>query len=195
MRAALLVIDVQRDFCPGGALPVRAGDEVIPAINRVAEAFEGAGLPIFFTRDWHPKDHVSFRSQGGAWPPHCVQGTAGAEFHPALRIPFGAVVISKGDDPEAEAYSGFQGTDLKTRLEALGVKKVFLCGLATDYCVRESAIDARRAGFATEVIQDCISAVNVEPRDGEKAISAMCEEGARMTTSASVINELTSTQQ
>ena len=195
LRGALLVVDVQRDFCPGGALPVRGGDRIIPGINRVTSAFARAGLPVFFTRDWHPKDHISFRSQGGRWPAHCVQGTAGAEFHPALRIPAGAVVISKGDDPRAEAYSGFQGTDLKARLKELGVKKVFLCGLATDYCVRETTIDARHAGFAVDVMEDCTRPVNAKPRDGDRAVSVMRSAGAKMTTSSAVIRELASTQQ
>ena len=195
MHAALLVVDVQRDFCPGGALPVKDGDEVVPGINRVVRAFKHAGLPIFFTRDWHPPEHISFKSQGGPWPPHCVEGTAGAGFHPALRIPLGAIVISKGDSPSAEAYSGFQGTDLEVRLKRLGVDEVFVCGLATDYCVRASVIDARRAGFAVEVIRDCIGAVNAKPGDDAKAISDMRKACAKMTTVSAVIKMLAGTQQ
>jgi len=194
MRAALVVVDVQRDFCPGGALPVKEGDELVPRINRVIMTFEHDPLPVFFTRDWHPPNHMSFKSQGGIWPLHCVQGSAGAEFHPALRIPIKSIVISKAEDPQFEAYSGFQGTDLATRLNELGVDKIFLCGLTTDYCVKESAIDARHAGFEVEVIQDCIGAVDASPGDGKKAISEMQKAGARITNSAAVIKMMAGTQ-
>jgi nicotinamidase/pyrazinamidase len=195
MRAALLVVDVQVDFCPGGALPVKNGDKVVPEINRIINAFDELGLPIFFTRDWHPANHISFKSQGGVWPPHCVQDSRGARFHPALRIPLGAAVISKGGVPEEEAYSGFQGTDLETRLRKLGVDEIVLCGLATDYCVKESALDALRAGFRVSVIRDCIRAVDVKPGDGATALSAMKKAGAKITASSSVIKQLASTQQ
>jgi nicotinamidase/pyrazinamidase len=193
LHAALLVVDVQRDFCPGGTLPVKDGDEVVPGINSVVRAFEHAGLPIFFTRDWHPPDHISFKSQGGPWPPHCVEGTAGAEFHPALRIPLGAIVISKGDSPRAEAYSGFQGTGLEVRLKRLGVDEVFVCGLATDYCVRETTLDARRTGLAVEVLKDCVRPVDVKPGDGARALTEMKEAGAKLTTSSAVIKMLAGT--
>ena len=195
MRAALLVVDVQRDFCPGGALAVREGDEIVPGINRVVAGFDRAWLPIFFTRDWHPPDHISFRGQGGPWPLHCVQGTVGAAFHPSLRVPTSAVVISKGDDPSKEAYSGFQGTDLEARLRGLGVKEVFIAGLTTDYCVKETATDARKAGFTVKVIRDCIRAVDATPGDGTRAISKMKKEGAKLVGSHSVIRLLASTQQ
>jgi len=195
LRAALLVVDVQRDFCPGGALAVREGDEIVPGINRVVAGFDRAWLPIFFTRDWHPPDHISFRGQGGPWPPHCVQGTVGAAFHPSLRVPTSAVVISKGDDPSKEAYSGFQGTDLEARLRGLGVKEVFIAGLTTDYCVKETATDARKAGFTVKVIRDCVRAVDATPGDGTRAISKMKKEGAKLVGSHSVIRLLASTQQ
>ena len=190
-----MVVDVQRDFCSGGALPVREGDEVVPRINRVVMAFERGRIPIFFTRDWHPRDHASFKGQGGVWPPHCIQESVGAEFHPALRIPIRSNIISKGNDSKTEAYSGFQGTDLEARLKKLGVGRVFLCGLATDYCVKESAIDARHAGFAVDVIQDCIGAVDAKPGDGKKAISDMRKAGARITSSPTVIRKMAGTQQ
>jgi nicotinamidase/pyrazinamidase len=195
MRTALLVVDLQRDFCSGGALPVKNGDQVVPEINRIIDAFDRHGLPIFFTRDWHPPNHVSFKSQGGNWPPHCVQGSTGAEFHPALRIPLRAAIISKGDVPEEEAYSGFQGTDLETRLRKLGIEEIILCGLTTDYCVKESALDALRAGFKVSVIRDCIRAVDVKPGDGAMALSAMKKAGAKITVSSSVVKQLASTQQ
>ena len=191
----MLVVDVQRDFCAGGALAVKEGDKVVPGLNRIITEFEKSKLPIFFTRDWHPPNHMSFKEQGGIWPPHCVQGTAGAEFHPDLRIPRSAVVISKGDNPKAEAYSGFQGTDLADRLKRTGVDEVVLGGLTTDYCVRESALDALRAGFKVEVLEDCTRAVNAKPGDGAKAIGDIRKAGAKMTTSSAAIRKLASTQQ
>jgi nicotinamidase/pyrazinamidase len=192
---ALVVVDVQRDFCPGGALAVKEGDKVVALLNKVIEASGKSGLPIFFTRDWHPPNHMSFKEQGGIWPPHCVQGTAGAEFHPDLRIPRGAIVISKGDNPRAEAYSGFQGTDLAARLKKAGVDEIILGGLTTDYCVRESSIDALRAGFTVDVIEDCTRAVNVKSGDGARAMADIRRAGAKLTTSSEVVRRLASTQQ
>ena len=195
MHTALLVVDVQLDFCPGGTLAVKDGDKVVPTINRVIAGFEQAKLPVFFTRDWHPADHISFKKQGGPWPPHCVQGTKGAGFHPSLRVPTSAVVLSKGDDPTKEAYSGFQGTDLEARLRGLGVREVYIAGLTTDYCVKETATDAVKAGFAVTVIEDCTRAVDAEPGDGVRAISQMRNAGAKLENSSSVIRQLPSTQQ
>jgi len=192
---ALLVVDVQVDFCPGGALAVKGGDEVVPGLNRVIETFEGRGLPILFTRDWHPADHISFTSRGGPWPPHCVQGTPGADFNPGLRIPRTAVIISKGDSRGAEAYSGFQGTDLAKRLRSLGIDEIFLGGLTTEYCVKESTLDARNAGYSVTVIEDCIRAVNVKPGDGERALADMRSGGAKFATSSEVVRKMASTQQ
>ena len=194
-RPALLVVDVQRDFCPGGALAVKSGDEVIPGLNLVIEAFERRRLPIFFTRDWHPVDHLSFRGRGGIWPPHCVQGTLGAELHPNLRIPATATIISKGTSRDAEAYSGFQGTDLEERLRGLGVDEIFLGGLATDYCVRESTLDALKAGFSVTVIEDCIRPVNAKPGDGDRALADMRRAGARSAKSSEVVKQLAGTRQ
>ncbi len=171
------------------------GDEVVPALNSVINVFERRGLPIFFTRDWHPADHISFRSRGGVWPPHCIQGTPGAEFHRGLRIPAEAVVISKGDSRDAEAYSGFQGTDLAERLRKLGVDEVFLGGLTTDYCVRDSTLDARKAGFSVTVLEDCTRAVNVKPGDGKRAFADMKRAGARFATSSDVVGLMAGTQQ
>jgi len=187
-----LVVDLQRDFCPGGVLAVKDGDAVVPKVNKVIAAFERASLPVFLTRDWHPPDHVSFTGRGGIWLPHCVQGSPGAGFHPSLNLPLDAVIISKGDDPGTEAYSGFQGTDLEARLKKLKVRKVVLCGLTTDYCVKETARDARRAGFAVDVMEDCIRAVDAKAGDGEKAVSAMRRMGAKFTTSTAVARGLSS---
>lgn len=195
MRAALIVVDVQADFCPGGALAVRYGDQVVPRLNKIIEAFEGSGLPIFFTRDWHPPNHISFRSQGGPWPPHCTQGSTGAKFHPELRVPRDAGIISKGDRPSKEAYSGFQGTDLEARLRKLGVDGLLVGGLATDYCVKETTLDALRAGFSVEVLKDCVRPVDAKPGDGARAIAEMRKAGANLVTSSKAVDELAGTQQ
>jgi len=194
-RPALLVVDVQRDFCPGGALAVKDGDRVVLGLNRVIEEFERRRLPIFFTRDWHPIDHISFRSRGGIWPSHCVQGTTGSEFHPDLRVPAMAAIISKGTSRDAEAYSGFQGTDLEEQLREQGADEIFLGGLTTDYCVRESALDARKAGFLVTLIEDCIRAVDAKPGDGDRALAEMRRAGARRATSSEVIRQLAGTRQ
>lgn len=180
---ALIVVDVQRDFLPGGALAVPAGDEVVAPLNRAIAAFRQAGQPVFFSRDWHPADHCSFKAQGGPWPPHCVAGSKGATFAPGLAVPRDAAVVSKADTPGRDAYSAFQGTDLAAQLEAAGVRRVFVGGLATDYCVKATVLDARRHGFEVEVMQDAVRAVNVEPGDGERALAEMRREGADLVHS------------
>ena len=186
-RPALVVVDVQRDFCPGGSLAVEHGDEIVPRLNRVIRAFQEAGLPIFFTRDWHPSDHCSFKEQGGRWPPHCLMGTPGAEFHPDLVVPSESVVISKASRRDREAYSGFQGTDLAERLRRMRAKEVVLGGLATDYCVKESCLDALAGGFEVDVMEDCAKGVNVRKNDSALALSAMAAKGARLVSSAEAV--------
>lgn len=153
-RAALIVVDVQNDFCPGGALAVPEGDQVVPVVNALARAFARRGRPVVATQDWHPADHVSFRERGGPWPPHCVQGTPGADLHPELRREPITHVVRKAYRPDQEAYSGFQGTGLAELLRGLGVEEVYVCGVATDYCVNATALDAARAGFRTAVVED-----------------------------------------
>jgi nicotinamidase/pyrazinamidase len=175
---ALMVVDVQRDFCPGGSLAVPEGDRIVPALGRAIDLFAGAGLPIFFTRDWHPPDHISFRDREGPWPPHCVAGSPGAEFHPGLRRTPGIEVISKATGREEEAYSGFRGTDLADRLRRRGVRRVVVGGLATDYCVRETVLDAIREGFEAVLLIDAVRAVEVRPGDGPSAIEEMVRAGA-----------------
>ena len=133
-------------------------------------------------------------SQGGIRPPHCRQGTRGAEFHPGLKVPDGAPIISKGDDPAKEAYSAFEGTDLESRLRKAKIEAVIIGGLTMDYCVRQSALDAIRAGFKVEVVEDCIRAVNVNPGDGRKALSEIRKAGARLLSANAVAKELASTQ-
>jgi nicotinamidase/pyrazinamidase len=186
-RLALVIVDVQRDFCPGGSLAVRHGDAVVPRLNDVIEAFERANLPIFFTRDWHPPNHCSFKSQGGIWPAHCVMGTEGAEFHGDLMVPPGSTIISKATDPNFEAYSGFQGTDFAEQLRKHGVSELFIGGLATDYCVKVTSIDAMENGFAVSIIRDCVRGVNLRRSDSALALRALVARGARLVTSAQAI--------
>jgi len=174
---ALLVIDVQRDFCPGGALAVPEGDRVVPVLRSYIELFSRRGLPIFFTRDWHPPDHISFREQGGPWPVHCVQHSAGAQFHPDLPVPPQAEIISKAARDE-DAYSGFQGTGLAGKLAARGSRRILVGGLATDYCVRATVLDGIRAGLKAAVLVDAVRAVDVKPGDGERAFREMLGAGA-----------------
>lgn len=186
---ALLVVDVQKDFLPGGALAVPDGDAVIPPLNEAISAFSEAGLPIFTTRDWHPPDHCSFVQQGGLWPLHCVAGTSGAEFPESLRLPAATVVISKADDPASEAYSGFAGTDLAGRLSDLRVGRVFVGGLATDYCVLRTVLDARAAGLDVVVLDDAVRPVDVESGDGVRAISRMRAAGAIFASTRTAVAE------
>ncbi len=175
---ALIVVDVQNDFCPGGSLAVQSGDDVVPPLNAYIRFFTGKSLLVFATRDWHPQNHMSFKAYGGIWPPHCVQNTAGARFHPDLRLPGSTVIISKATDPQKEAYSGFQGTDLSSRLQQAGVRRVFVGGLATDYCVLQTVLDAIQAGFSAVVLMDAIRGVNVDPKDSDRAMDRMFAAGA-----------------
>ena len=176
---ALVVVDVQNDFLPGGSLAVPRGDEVVPVLNRYLAAFMRRGLLIFATRDWHPPNHCSFQPYGGPWPPHCVAGSAGAAFAPALELPASSILITlKGAQPEKDAYSAFDGTDLDARLRAQGVGRLFIGGLATDYCVLCTVKDGLKAGYAVVLLQDAIRAVNVRPGDGERAEAEMIRLGA-----------------
>ena len=180
MIDALLIVDPQVDFCPGGALPVPGGDAIFPAVNRAALI-----LPwTVASRDWHPPDHVSFQAQGGPWPVHCVAGTHGAEFHAALDTGRVAKVFSKGSDPAREAYSAFDGTDLAGWLRERHVGRLYVSGLATDYCVRASVLDALHDGFPVVVLEDAIGAVDVTPGDGERALAEMREAGAAVSRSS-----------
>src|SRR6266481_4024393 len=160
---ALLVVDVQNDFCPGGALGIREGDQIIPILNRWIEEAQRVGARVFASRDWHPRNHVSFKERGGPWPPHCIQETPGAAFHPDLRLPANVQIISKADKPDIESYSAMGGTDLAARFRSEGVKRVWIGGLAQDYCVRATALDAIRQGFDVRVIVDATRAVNLNP--------------------------------
>jgi nicotinamidase/pyrazinamidase len=178
----LLVTDIQNDFLPGGSLAVAGGDEVVPVLNRYIGEFVAQGLPVFATRDWHPAGHCSFYAQGGPWPVHCVAGTPGAAFAPTLTLSPDTTLISKATLQDQEAYSSFQGTDLGDRLRAAGIRRLFIGGLTTDYCVLNSVKDARRLGFEVFVLADAIRAVDVQPGDGKRAEEEMASVGARFIT-------------
>jgi nicotinamidase/pyrazinamidase len=180
---ALVVVDVQNDFCPGGSLAVPDGDSVVPVLNRYAERFDAQGAAVFASRDWHPPRTKHFAAYGGIWPPHCVQGTAGAAPHPALVLPARTQVVSKGMDPDEDAYSCFQaraeqGGDFASLLAAREIQRLFVGGLATDYCVKATALDALRAGLTVVVLQDAVRAVDVTPGDGARALAELAAAGA-----------------
>ncbi len=175
---ALLIVDVQVDFLPAGSLAVPAGDEVVTPLNGWIARFTAANLPVFATRDWHPPNHCSFREQGGTWPAHCVARRRGAEFAAKLALPATAQVISKAMRPEADAYSGFQGTDLDVQLRRAQIRRLFVGGLATDYCVFHTVNDALRLGYAVLLLVDAIRAVDLQTGDGERAKAAMLAAGA-----------------
>lgn len=175
---SLIIVDVQKDFCPGGALAVPEGDKVIPPLMKYIEKFSQKGLFIVATRDWHPRKHKSFKEFGGIWPVHCVQKTEGADFHPDLKLPKKTKIISKATKVNKEAYSGFEGTELKKELKKRKVKRIFVGGLATDYCVKNTVLDGIKAGFFTFLLLDAIKSVDVNPGDGERAIKEMLDAGA-----------------
>ncbi len=177
-KDALIVVDLQNDFCPGGALAVPEGDKIVPVLNAYIERFSNSKSIIVATRDWHPENHISFAEQGGIWPKHCVQNTKGAEFHPDLKLPSDSIIVSKATEPDKEAYSGFDGTNLDKLLKGKGVTRLFVGGLATDYCVRATVLDALRLGFCVFLLLDAIKGVNVQPEDSERAIVEMLEKGA-----------------
>jgi nicotinamidase/pyrazinamidase len=184
---ALVVVDVQNDFCPGGALAVPEGDQVVPVINGYMEEFAVAGLPIYASRDWHPEKTKHFKDYGGVWPLHCVEKTEGAGFHPDLRFPEETVIITKGDRPDEEGYSCFQGRDPEGRpfgevLGARGIDRLFVGGLATDYCVRATVLDALKEGFGATLLKDAVRGVDLNPGDSERAVEEMKKDGADMVT-------------
>lgn len=188
-KDALIIVDVQNDFCPGGALGVSGGDQVLSPLNRLSEEFARAGLPVVLTRDWHPQHTSHFNTQGGPWPPHCIQGTPGAEFHPRLAIPDGAVVVSKGAEQNADSYSAFDAVDdsgapLAALLRGRGVSRLLIGGLATDYCVKQTALDALREGFEVIVLEDAVRGVDVHPGDSRRALDEIKRAGAELRNSS-----------
>jgi len=177
-EAALIVVDVQNDFCPGGSLPVANGDQVVAPLNRMIELFQSQHRPIIATRDWHPETTTHFVSGGGLWPPHCISDHAGARFHRDLKLPPSAIVMSKGTGPTEDAYSGFQardadGLDLASFLKRAGIRHVVIGGLATDYCVKATALDARRAGLRVTILEDAIRGVEIRAGDSDRALVEM----------------------
>lgn len=191
-NAALLIVDVQNDFCPGGALQITNGDRVVAPINRAAQLFAAAGLPVLASRDWHTLDSKHFREFGGPWPVHCVQGTQGAAFHPALHLPEGTVVFSKGMNPELNGYSAFEGVTADGRMLAellrdLQVRKLYISGLATDYCVLCTAREALRSGFEVTLLTDAVAGVDIIPGASAAAIEEMASTGAQLATAEGLV--------
>lgn len=178
-KQALIVVDVQNDFCPGGTLAVPHGDEVVAPLNKLIDEFLERGDPVYKSRDWHPPTTKHFQAYGGTWPVHCVQNTEGAEFHPALRDDPRITVISKGLG-DADSYSAFDQTDLEARLEKAGVEEVVVGGLATDYCVKNTVLDALRRGYKVKAVEDAMRPVELQPGDGERAIEEMRAAGAKI---------------
>ena len=179
-KKALIVVDVQNDFCPGGSLAVAHGDEVIAPLNKLMKEFLDRGEPVYKTRDWHPPQTKHFAGYGGLWPFHCIQNTSGAEFHPDLLDDPRITVISKGIDDTADGYSGFDGTNLDELLRADGVSEIWVGGLATDYCVKATVIDGVRRGFKVKALAEAMRAVNVNPEDGANAVEQMKAVGAEI---------------
>lgn len=180
---ALILVDVQNDFLPSGSLAVPHGDAVIPALNRAIAAMQARGLPVYATRDWHPAEHCSFQPQGGPWPPHCVAASPGAAFAPSLKLPPDAAIISKATRADTDAYSGFQDTELDRLLQEQGVKRLFIGGLATDYCVLNTVQDALKLNYQVFLLEDAVRAVDVHPGDGARALAQMEQRGARLIRS------------
>lgn len=182
---ALLIVDVQNDFCPGGALPVPAGDRVVAPLNRAAARFASLGLPVFASRDWHPEETRHFQQYGGPWPAHCVRGSVGAAFHPDLQLPKNTILLSKGTDPRADGYSAFDGVSCSglpfaDLLATFNVDHLCVGGLATDYCVRATVLDALNRGIAVTLLTDAVAGVNIHPGDAQQALEEMQQAGAGM---------------
>jgi len=177
---ALIVVDVQNDFCPGGALAVDEGDRVSPVINQLMPLFQH----VAFTRDWHPEDHCSFADPpdfaDGSWPAHCIAHSPGAEFHGDLEVPADAIIVDKGTDPDKEAYSGFSGTALAGKLRKRGVRRLFVCGLATEYCVEQTALDGLRNGFKVVLVENACRGVNFPPGSAARAVEEMKAAGVEV---------------
>ena len=183
---ALLVVDVQRDFLPGGALAVPDGDEVVPVLAACIEAFARNDCPIFASRDWHPPDHCSFQASGGPWPPHCIADSPGAAIDPALHLPANATIVSKATSADQDAYSAFEGTVLDARLRDLHTERLFIGGLATEICVLSTALDALRLGYEVVLLTDAIRAL--DQADGERAVERLRRKHAAIMNSAAILD-------
>lgn len=186
-NSAIVIVDVQNDFCPGGSLPVPEGDKVVPVLNKYIEKFQKAGLPVYASRDWHPLQTKHFKAFGGVWPPHCVQNTKGAEFHSNLKLPAQTIILTKGEAPNEDSYSGFQAytqdkSTFESDLKKRGIERLYVGGLATDYCVRATVLDALKHGFKATVLMDAIKGVDITPGDSITAMKEMEKAGAEKTT-------------
>ncbi|HET6420603.1 MAG TPA: bifunctional nicotinamidase/pyrazinamidase [Geobacteraceae bacterium] len=187
MISALLIVDLQKDFCPGGSLAVSGGNAIIPVINRYIRIFLENNLPVLASRDWHPRNTVHFRTGGGIWPVHCVQNTEGAEFHPELALPDDAVIFSKGMNPDLyDEYSAFQavtetGQRFPDFLRTNGISRLYICGIATDFCVKATVLDSLAGGFAVTLLKDAVCGVDINPGDSERAFDEMAAAGATIT--------------
>jgi nicotinamidase/pyrazinamidase len=193
-KSALIIVDMQNDFCPGGSLAVAGGDEIVPVINRYTEIFRERGSTIIASRDWHPAETGHFRKFGGLWPEHCVQGTFGAAFRSGLNLPPDIHVFSKGMDPEKDDYSALQarneeGISMADFLMDEGISRLHICGLATDYCVLQTALEALRLGFNTKVLIDAVRGVDLNPGDSELAQDEMKSSGATLITINDLLEE------
>ena len=186
---ALLVVDVQNDFLPGGSLPVPDGDAIITPLNRCLAEWCALGLPVLAARDWHPLGHCSFREQGGPWPLHCVAGTTGAEFAKELALPPSTVIVSKATTRNREAYSAFDGTDLDARLRQRAVRRLVIGGFATEYCVLSTVRDARARAYTVVVLEDAIRAIDVQPGEGQNAKDEMRRLGAILIRSGALVGQ------
>ena len=175
-RDALIVVDMQNDFMPWGRLPVPGADKIVDKINHYCRLFSSKNLPVFATRDWHPENHVSFDVNGGRWPVHCVQWSKGAEFVEGLELPPDTFIINKGDRPELEAYSGFQGTVLNELLKERGVRRVFVCGVATEFCVKNTCLGALNLGYTVFLLRDGVKGLGEESE--ERAVEELLSSGA-----------------
>ena len=188
-KSALILVDIQNDFCPGGALAVSHGDEVVDVVNRLMPLFPY----VVATQDWHPVNHISFQKQGGIWPPHCIQNTSGAELHAQINQREIDDYFHKAFTPEADAYSGFEGINQQSKsldkaLKEKGITAIYITGLATDYCVKATTLDGLKNDYKVYVVTDAVRAVNVNENDGEKALSEMQEQGARLVSSKELFN-------
>jgi len=184
-HSALIIVDVQNDFCPGGSLAVTDGDRVVPVLNQLVQEFSAAGRLIVAGRDWHPRKTTHFKEFGGIWPVHCVQGTLGAEYHPDLVLTPDTVHVVKGTGATEDAYSEFEGHDQTGRplaqlLEDRGVRTLLVGGLATDYCVKHTVLDGLKAGFQVVLLTDASRGVNVQPGDTDRAVAEMAAAGANI---------------
>jgi nicotinamidase/pyrazinamidase len=191
---ALIVVDVQNDFCPGGALAVPDGNSIVPVINQYMNEFARMGRPVILTRDWHPEKTTHFIAGGGIWAAHCIQGTHGAEFHPGLKVPDSAIIVSKGTGATSDDYSAFHaktdgGETLGEILNKLGIKRIMVGGLATDYCVKESALSGIKEGFTVQFLEDAIAGVDINPGDSDRAIDEMITVGAKKMTIKRLMEE------